>query len=102
MGSVASVLINNADDIKSLKYSRDLEKEADKEGLALLMQRKIDPAGFESLFTHLKKSAPGTVMPEFLGSHPDIDKRISYIKESAKGAAIAVDPKLKAIFEQLK
>ncbi len=102
MGSVASVLINNADDIKSLKYSRGLEKEADKEGLALLMQRKIDPAGFESLFTHLKQSAPGNVMPEFLGSHPDIDKRISYIKESAKGAAIAIDPELKAIFEQLK
>jgi beta-barrel assembly-enhancing protease len=101
-GTVTSVLINHADDLKSLKYSRKLEKEADMDGLQLLLQRKIDPQGFVSLFTHLKESAPGSALPEFLGSHPDIDKRIAYINETAKGASIADNEHLKAIFQKLK
>jgi beta-barrel assembly-enhancing protease len=101
-GNVASVLVNHADDLKSLKYSRRLEKEADMEGLQLLLERKIDPAGFTALFTHLKEASPGSMLPEFLGSHPDIDKRIAYIQENAKKSAIAEDSKLKAIFDQLK
>ncbi len=102
IGAVTSVLINHADDLKSLKYSRRLEKEADIDGLKLLMQRKIDPEGFVSLFTHLKMSAPSSSLPEFLGSHPDIDKRIAYIKDAAKTAVVAQDSTLKAIFEKLK
>ncbi len=101
-GTVTSVLINHADDLKSLKYSRKLEKEADMDGLTILTQRKIDPAGFTDLFEHLKAAAPANVMPEFLGSHPDVDKRINYIKESSKGAAVSENDQLKAIFEKLK
>ncbi|MBK8952216.1 MAG: M48 family metallopeptidase [Chitinophagaceae bacterium] len=101
-GSVSSVLISHADDLKSLTYSRKLEKEADTEGLAIITQRKIDPAGFISLFTHLKESAPADMLPEFLASHPDIDKRIAYIKEASKEAQVAEDVQLKAIFEKLK
>jgi beta-barrel assembly-enhancing protease len=102
LGSVTSVLIDHADDIKSLTYSRRLEKEADLEGLELLKQRKIDPAGFVSLMEHLKASAPGDNLPEFLGSHPDVDKRLAYLKESAKGAVVIENVQLKAIFEELK
>jgi beta-barrel assembly-enhancing protease len=101
-GSVTSVLINHADDLKSLTYSRRLEKEADMEGLEILMQRQIDPGGFPALFKHLKASAPVNALPEFLESHPDVDKRIQYIKEKSKGAAVAENEQLKAIFEQLK
>lgn len=101
-GTVTSVLINHADDLKSLKYSRRLEKEADMEGLQLLMQRKIDPAGFTSLFEHLQASAPANSLPEFLGSHPDVSKRINYIKESSKGAVVEENEQLKAIFGKLK
>lgn len=101
-GSVTSVLVNNADNLKQLTYSRKLEKEADTEGLEILVQRKIDPRGFVDLFTHLGESAPGSVIPEFLASHPDIEKRIGYIKEASKNAAVAEDVQLKAIFDQLK
>ncbi len=101
-GSVTSVLIDHADDLKSLTYSRKLEKEADTEGLAILLQRKIDPKGFEDLFHHLKEAAPSSELPEFLGSHPDVEKRISYIKESSKNATIAVDQRLQSIFEKIK
>lgn len=100
-GSVTSVLINHADDLKSLTYSRKLEKEADTEGLNILTQRKIDPQGFVSLFKHLKASAPSNALPEFLGSHPDIDKRIDYINEASKGAVVTDNNQLKTIFKKL-
>jgi beta-barrel assembly-enhancing protease len=100
-GTVTSVLVNHADNLKSLTYSRKLEKEADKEGLAILTQRKIDPQGFVALFNHLKASAPSNALPEFLGSHPDIEKRIAYINEASKGATIADNNQLKTIFEKL-
>ncbi len=76
-GSVTSVMVDQADKFKSLKYSRSLEKEADLEGLSLLKERKIDAEGFIGLFKHLKDAAPASAMPEFLGSHPDIDQRIA-------------------------
>ena len=101
-GSVTSVLIDHADDLKSLTYSRKLEKEADIKGLEILLQRKIDPKGFEDLFHHLKEASPASALPEFLGSHPDVEKRISYIKESSKNATIVVDQRLQSIFEKIK
>ncbi len=100
-GSVSSVMIDQADRFKSLKYSRGLEKEADMDGLAILKERKIDPAGFVDLFRHLKNSAPASPMPEFLNSHPDIDKRVNYIREASKNAVIEENKQLKTIFEKL-
>lgn len=101
-GTVTSVLVDHADNLKSLTYSRRLEKEADLDGLELLKQRKIDPKGFNDLFRHLKESAPGSSLPEFLGSHPDIDKRIRYISEASAGAPVEENARLKTIFEKLK
>jgi len=101
-GTVTSVLVDHADDLKSLKYSRSLEKEADINGLDILMQRKIDPKGFVSLFNHLKETGASSSLPEFLGSHPDIDKRINYINEASGNADVADNKELKSIFEKLK
>jgi Zn-dependent protease with chaperone function len=102
LGSVTAVLVDHADNLKSLKYSRKLEKEADLEGLSLLIQRRIDPAGFVDLFTHMKATAGGSLMPEFMASHPELDNRIAYIKESAKNASVEENPELKTIFDKLK
>ena len=101
-GTVTSVVVNHADNLKSLKYSRSLEKEADMEGLAILTKRGIDPDGFVDLFHHLQEAAPTNSLPEFLGSHPDVDKRIAYMKEASKGSIVKEDEQLKAIFEKLK
>jgi beta-barrel assembly-enhancing protease len=101
-GSVTAVLVDHADNLKSLKHSRKLEKEADIDGLELLKERKIDPRGFADLFRHLKASASSSSMPEFLGSHPDIDKRIAYINKASEGAPVEENIQLKTIFERLK
>jgi beta-barrel assembly-enhancing protease len=101
-GNVASVMADQADNLKSLTYSRKLEKEADTEGLALLKERKIDPQGFIRLFQHLKNTTPAEGLPEFLASHPGIDSRMTNIRDAAAGAAAEESSGLKAIFDQLK
>lgn len=102
MGSVTSVLVNQADNLKSLKYSRKLEHEADRQGAELLMQRGIDPAGFIGLLNRLKESAPTGSYPEFLASHPDTDNRIEEIKDLSKNASLKENPLLQSIFEKIK
>lgn len=101
-GSVTSVLVDQADKFKSLKYSRSLEKEADMEGLNILGERKIDPEGFVRLFQQLKASSPASALPEFIASHPDIDNRISYIREASANKPVEENTGLKVIFEKLK
>lgn len=102
ISAVTGIVLEHADNLKSLKYARHLEKEADMEGLAILTKRGIDPKGFTDLFLHLKDAGMSSMMPEFLGSHPDVDTRIAYIQESAKGAMVREDAELKAIFEKIK
>ncbi len=101
-GAVTSVVVDHADNLRSLKYSRHLEKEADMEGLAILTKRQIDPTGFKELFNHLKGAGPSNKLPEFLASHPHVEKRIAYIREASKDALVKEDTQLKAIFEKLK
>jgi predicted Zn-dependent protease len=101
-GNVTTILVEHADKFKSLTYSRSLETEADKGGLAIMKERKIDPEGFVRLFQQLKASATGPVMPEFFESHPDIDKRIAYFREASGNGHSEDNSGLKAIFEQLK
>ncbi|HRO71353.1 MAG TPA: M48 family metallopeptidase [Chitinophagaceae bacterium] len=101
-GSVTTVLIDQAERFKSLKYSRSLEKEADMEGLAILVARKIDPAGFSALFSRLKNAAGEQALPEFLASHPDIDNRIAYIREAVKNSLVEENIELKNIFDKIK
>jgi Zn-dependent protease with chaperone function len=102
IGNVTSVLVDQADNLKSLNYSRSLEKEADMNGLALLKERRIDPEGFANLFLHLKTASSASGTPELLASHPDIDNRITYIREASAGAAVEENIQLKAIFDKIK
>ena len=84
IGTLGNVIINNADDLKGLSYSRKLEKDADMNGLKLLSDRKIDCNGFIRLFELLKKEIGQTdgQPTEWISSHPDLEKRIAYTKSS--------------------
>jgi predicted Zn-dependent protease len=102
MGSMVSVAAGQAEQIRTLSYSRQLEKEADLGGLQLLLDRKIDAKGFTDLFAHLKEDESGLVLPEIISSHPDTDARAAYIKKAAAGQRPVSHPSLKHIFDQLK
>ena len=101
VGTVGAVLVDHADELRSLTYSRSLEKEADVRGVKILTDRGIDPSGFLDLFERLKTGSSIEV-PEFLASHPDLDNRIAYIKEMSKGAKPKPQPALDTIFAQIK
>lgn len=102
VGTVSGVLVDHADELRSLTYSRSLEKEADLKGLKILTDRGIDPTGFVDLFDRLGEGGSEGSMPEFLASHPDLQSRTGYIKESSKGVQIKSQPVLDTIFAQLK
>ncbi|MFM7645616.1 MAG: M48 family metallopeptidase [Sphingomonadales bacterium] len=102
MGSLVSVAAGHADEIRSLSYSRQLEKEADLKGLQLLLDRGIDAKGFADLFSHLQEEESELVLPEIISSHPDTDVRAAYIKKAAAGQEPISHRSLKHIFDKLK
>jgi len=70
-------LINNAYMLKVLNYSRSLEKEADEEGMKLMVKNKINPVGMKWLMEELKKQGgdfPSSL--SFLSTHPLTVQRI--------------------------
>lgn len=80
VGGVSAIIIQNAENLKSLQYTRSLEHEADENGLKILKENQISAEGMERLFNHLKKE--GELQPaELLNSHPDLDSRIDFVKE---------------------
>lgn len=101
---VGAVLIQNTDQLKDLSYSRSLETEADEEGAALLAKRGVDCKGFVELFQLLQKETGGAEMPEFINSHPNLDKRIENVRKLAacKGQQPQNDNILRGLFLQIK
>jgi Zn-dependent protease with chaperone function len=101
LGGAGAVVVENANSLKSLQYSRRLEKEADLYGLRLLQERKIDARGFEWLFNTLKQQ--NSLQPsEWLSSHPDLDNRIRYIQQETQPGPSNTDSTLLRIFISLK
>jgi len=99
-----NVLLQNADNLKQLSYSRELETESDEYGAKLLADRGISCEGFVRLFQLLKKETAGTPGSyEWLNSHPDLENRIqniqklSYCKQEPETNAA-----LQTLFNQLK
>ena len=63
-------------------YSRDLEEEADREGLETMVRAGYSPAEAPKLFTHLKHDVEELKIKEpfFFGTHPRLAERIdSYV-----------------------
>lgn len=78
---IASVLVNNADDLKGLAYSRSLETEADDSGLQLMVKSHIDTQGMLRLMELLQKETGKAPSVNFLSTHPVFEKRIANIKK---------------------
>ena len=104
IGSIANTVIRNADNLKGLNYSRGLEKEADINGLKILSERKIDCNGFINLFELLKKETQqvGKQPAGWISSHPDLDKRIDYIKKNELFNKNGIAETLKTLFFKIK
>lgn len=103
-GAISATILNNANELKNLSYSRRLEAAADREGVQLLTQRNIDCGGFVRLFQLLQKQSRGEQPSEWLSSHPDLQKRIAAVRklQDCRGKATAKNPELHTLFLQLK
>lgn len=74
LGDVAATL-------GELKFSRDLESEADKLGLAALKQAGIAPQGMVTFFSKLQKQEKGTAPPALLSTHPASEDRMQTLQD---------------------
>lgn len=83
LNGIATIVVQNAENLRSLKYSRELEHEADANGLLILEQNKIDPKGMINLFEQLKKEDHKEVS-EILSTHPELDSRIGFVRTFQK------------------
>ena len=61
-----------------LKYTRELETEADALALELLIQAKIDSDGMLAMFRVLQKLALS--LPESFSTHPDMSSRLKRLE----------------------
>ncbi len=103
ISGVSAIVIQNADNLRSLQYGRSLEHEADENGLYILKENTIDANGMADLFKNLKKENSFEVA-EFLSSHPNIDSRIDFVKtfEKEHPYVFQKNDSLEYYFEQLK
>lgn len=100
---VISSLASNADALKGLEYSRDLETEADNTGMALMRENGIDPAGMLKLMDQLKASSPSDNTPGFMSTHPVFEERMENIRKQLKApfSGGAMNPELRRLFHEL-
>lgn len=73
----------------ALSYSREMEREADARGIALLQRAGIRADGMSAFFGVIKEDMRTGAfgrLPEFLSSHPDLDARIAATKQPSTGA----------------
>jgi len=66
----------------TLKFSREIEQDADQHGLNLLIKAGYDPEGMISLFKRLQQVslAMAPKVPAYLLNHPAIENRISLLE----------------------
>lgn len=87
-GSLESILVSQADDIYQLSFSRDMEKEADLNGLKIMYANNLGSKGMVHLMERLheeEQKQGNSKMLSYLNSHPMTEDRITYIKENNQG-----------------
>ncbi len=103
INGIAALVVDNAHQLRNLSYSRELEHEADANGLLILQQNKLNTQGMIDLFTQLKKEQQIEVN-EWISTHPDLDSRIDYVKQFTQENEYRAQPNdsLSYYFNQLK
>lgn len=103
-GGVTAAVVQNADQLKQLGYSRSLEEEADREGMKLMEQNRIDLNGMRNLFKALKAEEKDNTTPGFLSTHPLTEDRINVVNAQIQKHTFNPQPhsELNQLFEQIK
>lgn len=86
---IQALLLSSAPELAGLKFSRDFEREADREGFGYLERAGIDPTAMASMFRKLADiqeegaAVPGAAMA-ILSTHPPAEERFEALEELAR------------------
>ncbi|OYW79351.1 MAG: hypothetical protein B7Z27_05705, partial [Sphingobacteriia bacterium 32-37-4] len=106
ISGIFSIVVENAEGLRTMHFSRGIEKSADEEGMKILINNNIHPLAMKKLMQRLKENSPE--IPEvlsFMQSHPATDERIKHATEFAvpyKNSSFAPNPVLDSIWSALK
>jgi predicted Zn-dependent protease len=84
----------------TLPFSRRHESESDMIGLEAMIKAGYNPQGMADAFKILAEGRKGSKPPEFLSTHPDIDKRIKRIEENIAKQTISFRPQVPLAWAQ--
>lgn len=101
---LAGFLVDNADNLKGLEYSRSLETEADDHGIHLMKSGQIDLNGMLGLMEMLRKETENKESVGFLSTHPLFASRIENItrKMGDKQPNAPANEELVSLFKMLR
>jgi len=85
-GGIMAAIVANAETVNGLSYARRLEKEADAEGMRLLVQKGIDPAGMVQLMKEMEKAEGGDGGYSLLRTHPHTADRKQWAEAFIRSA----------------
>lgn len=92
--SAAALVIDNAQLVNQLSFSRSMELEADEGGRSMLEANQMDPRGMVQLFEVLGKETRHVeeALPQWLSSHPQTEERLQRSRSFAAGARYEAQP----------
>jgi beta-barrel assembly-enhancing protease len=104
VNGVTAVLMDNANMLSNLSYSRKLEHLADAEALTVLQQNHLSQSGLVDLFRTLQGVAGNEPQfLKFLSSHPLTQDRLAFAKKAAaKQRGVREDEALTGIWEKIE
>lgn len=106
VSGIFSIVVENAEGLRTMHFSRGIEANADEEGMKLLVKNGIHPLAMKKLMQRLKENTPE--IPDafsFMLSHPATDERIKHANEFAipyKKSSFAPNPVLDSLWSELK
>jgi predicted Zn-dependent protease len=86
-GDVAPLVTAQAANVAlKLRFSREFEAEADKLGAIFMSRAGFEPAGMERFFERIlaERDRHPNEIPPYLYSHPDVESRISAVRDAAQ------------------
>jgi len=101
VSALTAVILESANMLNNLSYSRDMELEADDGGIALLEDNGISAVAMLGLMRVLQYSAPN-FDTEILSSHPIMEKRIKNAESKIKQKEYAKNSELEKLFNDLR
>ena len=78
---ISSVLVENANMLNSLRFSREMEQIADEGAVKIMLRNKIDPNGMLQLLYLLKRMDKTNGDFTYLSTHPATKERIADVKD---------------------